>query len=118
MLITLSGKCPYPVGHYIFTDDSNFNPNTFYSGTTWEQVKGRTLVGVDTSQAEFDTVKKLGGEKSVKLVTANSPWKYDGNRNADNGTAWAKQGMTTNDNITAHNNLPPYKTTYIWTRTK
>lgn len=117
-LRTYAGGCPYRIGSYLYTDDKNFNPNSTYSGTTWERVKGQTLVGVDENDTDFETAKKTGGEKAVKLGTSHSPWKYDGMRNSDTGSVWANQGVTTNSSVTAHNNLQPYRTTYIWVRTK
>lgn len=62
------------------------------------------------------TAGSIGGNYSVKLSTSNSPWKYDGKRNADNGTVWAHQGMTTNSNIEPHDNVQPYISVYIWCR--
>lgn len=54
---------PYPVGAIYLSVDST-NPSKLFGGT-WQQIaKGRTLVGVDTSQAEFNTVKKTGGNKT------------------------------------------------------
>lgn len=51
--------CPYfPIG-FITLTVVNINPSKWFGGT-WEQIaKGRTLVGVDPSQAEFSEVKKL-----------------------------------------------------------
>lgn len=117
-LRTYAGGCPYRIGSYLYTDDKNFNPNSAYNGTTWERVKGRTLVGVDENDADFSISKKVGGAKSIKLTAEQSPWAYDGQRNSDTGAVWANQGVTTRTNVDAHNNLQPYRTTYIWVRTK
>ena len=53
----------YPVGN-ILISTNNTNPSS-YIGGTWETYgSGRTLVGVDTNQSEFNTVNKTGGSKS------------------------------------------------------
>ena len=61
--------CPYyPVGS-IYLSVNNTNPGTIFGGT-WEAFgTGRTLVGVDTSQTEFDTVQKTGGHKAMQQHT-------------------------------------------------
>lgn len=121
----------YPVGS-IYLSVNNTNPSKWFGGT-WEQIaKGRTLVGVDTSQTEFNTVKKTGGEKTHKLTVDEIPAHShtipngDGQRNGDNGSDWQKQGWTVNTygKVTgsvgggkSHNNLQPYFTCYIWLRT-
>lgn len=64
---------PYwPVGS-IFLSVVNTNPTNWFGGT-WELIaQGRTLVGVDTSDADFNTVKKTGGEKTHTLTTNEIP---------------------------------------------
>ena len=52
----------YTIGS-IFITTTNTNPGTFIGGT-WEAFgTGKTLVGVDTSQTEFNTALKTGGER-------------------------------------------------------
>lgn len=52
----------YPVGS-IYTSVNNVNPGTFLPGTTWETfASGKMLVGVDTTQSEFEHVEQEGGE--------------------------------------------------------
>lgn len=62
----------YPVGSiYISINDTN--PSTLFGGT-WERfAQGKTLVGVNESEDEFDTVQKTGGEKTHKLTTTEMP---------------------------------------------
>ena len=62
----------YPVGSiYIsVTDDTVAKVEARYGGT-WEKFgEGETLVGVKTSDTDFDTIEETGGVKSVTL-TAN-----------------------------------------------
>ena len=55
----------YSVGD-IHISTSNVNPSSKFGGT-WELFgTGKTLVGVDTTQTEFDTVEKIGGNKSLQ----------------------------------------------------
>ena len=67
----------YPIGSiYISTTLSTPAQVGSAIGGTWETYgKGQTLVGVDTSQTEFNTVSKTGGAKSVSttLKEANLP---------------------------------------------
>lgn len=55
----------YPIGS-IYLSVVNTNPSSFIGGT-WERFgKGRTLVGVDENDANFNTVKKTGGHKELQ----------------------------------------------------
>ena len=57
----------YPVGHIEVTTDSA-NPGTRLPGTTWELFgAGKTLVGVDGEDSDFNAVGKTGGAKEVDL---------------------------------------------------
>lgn len=62
----------FPVGS-IYTSVNNTNPSSFLGGTWVAFGQGRTLVGVDTSQSEFNTVQKTGGAKTVTLTTSQIP---------------------------------------------
>lgn len=63
----------YPVGS-VYISINNVNPGTYLTGTTWESFgTGKTLVGVDTAQTEFNTVQKTGGEKAHTLVPNELP---------------------------------------------
>ena len=56
----------YPVGS-IYLSINDTNPSKWFGGT-WKQIaKGRTLVGVDTNDTDFNTVKKTGGNKTIDL---------------------------------------------------
>lgn len=59
----------YPVGS-IKMSTSNVNPATYLGVGTWSLWgSGRVPVGVNTSDSDFDTVEKTGGEKSHVLTT-------------------------------------------------
>ena len=86
--------------------------------------RGRTLVGVDSSQSEFATLGQTGGEKAHTLTVAEMPSHRhritsNGTRNIGAaGTAVGKEflGSNTYEDYTtdlnggdgAHNNLQPY----------
>ncbi len=60
----------YPIGS-IYLSVNNTNPTRWFGGT-WELIaQGRTLVGVDTNDTDFNTVKKTGGSKNHKHSTGN-----------------------------------------------
>lgn len=62
----------YPVGS-VYVSVKNQSPSTFLGGT-WETFgTGKTLVGVDTSQSEFNSVEKTGGEKTHTLSEEEMP---------------------------------------------
>lgn len=53
----------YPVGS-IYMSVSSVNPSTFFGGT-WESIgAGKTLIGVDANDTDFNTVEKIGGAKT------------------------------------------------------
>lgn len=116
--------CPYDIGDIYITTNSD-DPSTKWVGTTWERIaKGKTLVGVDENDADFNTVEKTGGSKELQkhnhgvlvagqggtstfaatVTTSNAK----GNFNAAYG-----QSVGTGES----GNLQPYFTCYIWKRT-
>ena len=62
----------YPVGS-IYISVNNVSPQTFLGGTWVAFASGRTLVGVDTTQTEFNAVNKTGGAKTHTLTVAQMP---------------------------------------------
>lgn len=55
----------YPVGS-VYTSVSDRNPSIWLGGTWVPFGAGRTLVGVDTGQSEFNSVEKPGGHKALQ----------------------------------------------------
>lgn len=55
----------YPVGS-IYISVNNANPASFFGGSWTAFATGRTLVGVDTGQSEFNSVEKPGGHKELQ----------------------------------------------------
>ena len=126
----------YPVGSIYITANAT-NPSVLFGGT-WEQLKGKFLVGVDSSDTDFETSGKTGGEKTHILKVDEMPshnhflygspygsadWveggvqrvKYDVNQKTASNTYPIGPVLDTGGSK-AHNNLPPYMTVYMWKR--
>ena len=136
----------YPVGS-IYISTNNANPNTLFGVGTWEAFgTGRTLVGIDTNQTEFNTIEKTGGSKALQQHTHSARlnnngghthnMKFGGGANSgdgsivpiastfygmDNGSM--TDGSHDHGGITVDNagtgdsgNLQPYITVYMWKR--
>lgn len=125
----------YAVGDLYLTTNSE-NPNIRFGYGTWSLFgEGRTLVCVDTSDSDFNTVKKTGGEKTHTLTINEMP-------SHNHSLPWATQSQfgfsyariissslnnvteqLTNDSMyntggnQPHNNLQPFITCYVWLRT-
>ena len=70
---TLATWCPFPVGA-IYMSTTSANPSTFWTGTTWQAfATGKTIIGIDTSDTDFNSVNKVGGSKEVVLTIPNLP---------------------------------------------
>lgn len=117
------------VGDIIFST-SDENPSTIYGGTWVAWGKGQVPVGVDTSDSDFNTVEKTGGEKEHTLTVDEMPsHKHDfGQQFATTSNLSGEYGYymiagTQTDVIKntggnqPHNNLQPYITCYMWKRT-
>lgn len=121
----------YPVGS-IYLSVNATNPSVLFGGT-WEQVKGKFLVGVDPSDTDFNTSEKTGGEKTHKLTVDEMPsHSHDmddevygnyknrlGIRGDGGGSHGLIPSMTQTDGYSRykptytgggkpHNNMPPY----------
>lgn len=129
----------YPVGS-IYLSISPTDPKTIFGGTWVRFGNGRTLVGVDTLQTEFNTVEKTGGSKTHKLTVNEMPAHnhamIDSAGNKEFGTTINQEStasrliyaksysvvsspdkMQKSGGDQAHNNLQPYITVYMWKRT-
>lgn len=62
----------YPVGS-IFMNVNNTNPSILFPGTTWVAWgEGKVPVGVNTSDTDFNTSEKMGGNKTVSGTYSHS----------------------------------------------
>lgn len=120
----------YPVGS-IYISVNSTSPQTLFGGT-WEAFgQGRCLVGVDTSQEEFNTVLKTGGSKYLQKHSHNGQYYYDNNNNkimnAGVSAGGNYMGLTLGGDSHSisssvygtgdSGNLQPYITVYFYKRT-
>jgi len=64
----------YPVGSIYINAGVATNPGTLLGFGTWTAFgTGRTIVGVDSSDTDFDTVRETGGSKTHTLTIAELP---------------------------------------------
>lgn len=124
----------YPVGCVYITTVST-NPNTLFGFGTWGAFgTGRTIVGIDAGQTEFDVVEETGGAKTHTLQTTEIPAHTHvitsqtattgGATSYEHGTLDTSSAETEATEVTgstggglAHNNLQPYIVVYMWKRT-
>lgn len=118
-----------PVGKVeIFFDNSD---HSNYLGFTWERTAiGKAIVGIDSSDTDFNTIGKVGGEKTHTLTIDEMPRHNHNIRAGEEGTeVYNEFGPinTSNKNkyqilslytggTQSHNNLQPYQIFAIWKR--
>lgn len=128
----------YPVGS-IYMSVNSTNPAVLFGGS-WEQLKDRFLLAAGSTYAAGST----GGEASHTLTVNEMPkhnhemppWMWAVSAGFNNGTNNISGGTSTGNAIpytdgkskqsqysesvgggSAHNNMPPYLTIYMWKRT-
>lgn len=124
----------YPVGS-IYMSVNAADPSTLFSGTSWEKLEGRFLLGSNSTYKPGST----GGEATHTLAYDEMPKHthamYSGNGGGDSTwepdwgsylvdsvtenktTWWAPLGMNYAGGGAAHNNMPPYLSVNMWKRT-
>lgn len=111
---TLATWCPFPVGA-VYMSTTSANPSTFWTGTTWQAfATGKTIIGIDTSDTEFNSVNKTGGSKEVVLTIPNLPshnHTVGDNTHSHTENAVGDHSHTLNDH--AHY-LPPHQHGTSW----
>lgn len=123
----LNLMCPVGKVEIFYDNDDHSN----HLGFTWERTAiGKAIVGIDSSDTDFNTIGKTGGEKKHKLtieelashnhivkvndnaardtvIGVTVPYSYSG-ENRDTSKTGGDQ---------PHNNLQPYQVFAIWKRT-
>lgn len=124
----------YPIGS-IYMSVNAADPSTLFSGTSWEKLEGRFLLGSNSTYKPGST----GGEATHTLTYNEMPkhthpmYSYnpggDGTWTPDEGsylvnsvtdnknTWWARLAMGYAGGGAAHNNMPPYLVVNMWKRT-
>lgn len=119
----------FPVGSLYLTVGSE-NPNNTIGGTWVRFGNGKTLVGVDTSDNDFNSVEKTGGSKYMQSHYHELQYYINNGNNMTGGydkflvygmpegstyhVSHSYPNVTTGDS----GNLQPYITVYMWKRTK
>lgn len=122
----------YPIGS-IYISVNSINPNSLFGFGTWEQIKDKFLLAAGDTHGAGE----IGGEESHTLTSDEIPshshqfnrqqlWKNDPgvlNSNLDAGYGLGIKSLNIyTDNTTsvgggsAHNNMPPYLSVYIFKR--
>ena len=122
----------YPVGSIYINAASSTNPATLLGFGTWAAFgAGKVMVGIDSSDTDFDTVEETGGAKTVTLTTSQIPALTHTATLIGNGEDEQQDlpaaGDNTNPSRTmttsstgggaAHSNVQPYIVVYMWKRT-
>ena len=135
--ITAVKAALYPVGSIYTNAEVSTNPATLLGFGTWEAyAEGRVPVG-KASSGTFDTINEEQGSETQTLTEANLPAHNHsasaagsgtdaGNGNYPNGGAalydstsfiWNNITIGNTGSGTAHNNIQPSITVYMWKRT-
>ena len=129
----------YPVGSIYMNATNSTNPATLLGFGTWSSFgAGRVLVGIDSSDTDFDTAEETGGAKTHTLSLAEMPQHahtLSMNTSADGDPDGGNRRICTDDaeasgpftpthlsmsnqgSNSAHNNVQPYIVVYMWKRT-
>lgn len=130
-LITNLWSSIYPVGA-IYMSVVSTSPATLFGGTWSAWGTGRVPVGIDTGDANFNTIEETGGASTVTLDSTMIPSHTHVISSQGYGTGTAGDALLFSNVNTkvadylknantggglAHNNLQPYITCYMWKRT-
>ncbi len=125
----------YPVGSIYINATNSTNPASLLGFGTWAAFgAGRVMVGLNSSDSDFDTAEETGGSKTHTLSTSELPSHTHGGIfpsgasgsfsqafDVDNPGTGADLGSEKTTSATggggAHNNLQPYIVVYMWKRT-
>tara|TARA_R100000654_G_scaffold30270_1_gene54985 strand:+ start:199 stop:927 length:729 start_codon:yes stop_codon:yes gene_type:complete len=123
----------YPVGSIYINAAVATNPATLLGFGTWVAFgAGRVMVGIDSSDTDFDTAQETGGSKTHTLTTSelpshthtlNIPSSENGGTSndhalfPDNTSSGETFTTAATGSNSAHNNVQPYIVVYMWRRT-
>lgn len=122
----------FPIKKIIIFNDNDDHSD--YLGFTWQRIaSGRMLVGINTSDTDFNTIGKTGGEKTHTLTIDEIPsHNHDiivDKAGVDVGASLSgfdllaqnlkyvdRNAVRPTGGGEAHNNLPPYQVVAYWQR--
>ena len=123
----------FPIGQIVIKGDNEDYSN--WLGFTWERTAvGKVLVGIDSTDTDFNTIGKTGGKKTHTLTVTEMPkhrhTQISANRGSSGltGTTFTGLGWSTGNNESLstamqntggnqpHNNLQPYQVVAYWKR--
>ena len=119
----------YPVGSIYINASVSTNPATLLGFGTWTAFgAGRVMVGLDSSDTDFDSAEETGGAKThtltVNEIPAHTHTLDTSDQPAGTGSLEVAGGSPVGTKLTqstgggqAHNNLQPYIVVYMWKRT-
>ena len=119
----------YPVGYISTNAGVATTPGTLLGFGTWSAFgDGRVIVGVDSTDTDFDAVRETGGAKTHTLtvaqlaahthnVTMSTNDTDNDNLSEGNTSGTSLHPTSSTGGGEAHNNLQPYITAYMWRRT-
>ena len=113
----------YPIGS-IYMSVNAADPSTLFSGTSWEKLEGRFLLGSNSTYKPGST----GGEATHTLTVSEMPahthnyFKVSTSasvKDTASGSAYGDYSTSTTSvgGGAAHNNMPPYLVVNMWKRT-
>ena len=123
----------FPIGQIVIKGDNEDYSN--WLGFTWERTAvGKVLVGIDSTDTDFNTIGKTGGKKTHTLTIDEMPKHRHTQISANSGssgltgTTYTGLGWSTGNNESLntamqntggsqpHNNLQPYQVVAYWKR--
>lgn len=117
----------FPIGQIVIKGDNEDYSN--WLGFTWERTAvGKVLVGIDSTDTDFNTIGKTGGEKTHTLTINEMPPHNHIMPFYAGGSGGYQAGQTTAPETTInrnteyagggqpHNNLQPYQVVAYWKR--
>ena len=112
----------FPVGQIVIKGDNEDYSN--WLGFTWKRTAvGKVLVGIDSTDTDFNTIDKTGGEKKHTLtIEEMAPTVWHSSSQIDGIQKFFSNGETFGistqgtDLGQPHNNLQPYQVVAYWRR--
>ena len=123
----------FPVGQIVIKGDNEDYSN--WLGFTWERTAvGKVLVGIDSTDTDFNEIGKTSGEKKVTLTVAQMPKHTHNLKTGARTNAWqepnyaisyqyqaastanSSEGIENTGGNQPHNNLQPYQVVAYWKR--